>query len=380
MAEAPKIVRDRLRQQAAGWQAADEHPDANLLSAFAEHALAEQERVSVLDHLSRCAACRQIVALSLPEFEQDARAAAGPAPATAERSWWRSPVVHWSALTAAALVVLIAVGERMRLREGHSASAPAIAKYEPAQQSTEATAPPALPVPKESPKPAPAAPLAKASKRAEPMGAGSAGELTRAEKPAPSTGVPVEAAQNALAPPPPPTAELETNAARASKRPLAGVGTGAAGGVGAPGTAVGRIVGGAIAAPAAKSEAAQDRSALFAMRASLRARWSVSDAGALQRSFDAGRTWKEVAVAEGVHFRAVAVVASDVWAGGSGGALYHSADGGEHWSRVRVEANGRELGGDIVRIEFADIKNGVMTTSTGETWATSDGGATWQQQ
>jgi photosystem II stability/assembly factor-like uncharacterized protein len=100
----------------------------------------------------------------------------------------------------------------------------------------------------------------------------------------------------------------------------------------------------------------------------------------LQRSFDGGRSWKEVAIAEGVTFRAVAVVVSDVWAGGSGGALFHSADGGEHWARVPVQVNDRIPSGDIVRIEFADAQNGVVATSTGETWRTSDAGVTWRWQ
>jgi hypothetical protein len=136
MAEVSRIVRERLRGQVT----AGEHPDANLLSAFAERTLTEQERAQVLDHLSRCADCRQVVTLSAPpEVEEERRVAAavvGRASATASRSWWRSPIVHWGALTAAALVVLIAVGERMRLREGHSASAPAVATYETAQQVT----------------------------------------------------------------------------------------------------------------------------------------------------------------------------------------------------------------------------------------------------
>jgi len=139
----------------------------------------------------------------------------------------------------------------------------------------------------------------------------------------------------------------------------------------------------AAAAPALRTEGAalsQGRSANFTKRAFLGPRWSVSDSGALQRSFDGGRSWKEVAVAEGVSFRAVAVVVTDVWAGGSGGALFHSADGGEHWARTRVQVNDRAPSGDIVRIEFADAQNGVVATSTGETWTTSDAGLTWRWQ
>jgi photosystem II stability/assembly factor-like uncharacterized protein len=45
-----------------------------------------------------------------------------------------------------------------------------------------------------------------------------------------------------------------------------------------------------------------------------------------------------------------------------------------------VQANGRAPSGDIVRIEFTDARDGVVATSTGETWTTSDAGATWQRQ
>ena len=143
MAELPKIVSERLRDQAV----AGEHPDANLLSSFAEQGLTEQESAPVLDHLSRCAQCREIVALSTPEAEQEVQVAVALTSAVVQRSWWRSPIVHWSALAAAALVVLIAVGERMQIRERRSASAPAIRYEPPVPQSTPApaVAPPSPP-------------------------------------------------------------------------------------------------------------------------------------------------------------------------------------------------------------------------------------------
>jgi len=390
MAEVPRIVRERLRSQVA----AGEHPDANLLSAFSERGLSEQERAQVLDHLSRCPECREVLALSeLPQAEEErlvAAAAVGRAAAGASRSWWRSPIVHWSALTAAALVVLIAVGERMRLRQGHSASAPAIARYEPAERQI-ASAPETAPAPpeqKKSHKPAETARAPRhadtlsASRPAGAMGGGSGGKVAALGGAPAST-----AAQNAPAASPPPAA--------LPMKPHADLYAGKSDGsesaseqaqvkaVPVPSAAANETVEVTAAAPALKSQAAvlsQGRSATLAKRASLSPRWSVSDSGALQRSFDGGRSWKEVAVAEGVTFRAVAVVGSDVWAGGSDGVLYHSAGGGERWSRVRVQANGRVLVGDIVRIEFADAQNGVVATSTGETWTTSDAGATWRWQ
>ncbi|MFI5088869.1 MAG: YCF48-related protein [Terriglobales bacterium] len=391
MAEVPRIVHERLRSQVT----AGEHPDANLLSAFAERALTQQEQEQVLDHLSRCAECREVVALlALPQVEEErlvAAAAAARASAAASRSWWRSPVVHWSALTAAALVVLIAVGTRMRLRQQYSASAPAIAKYEPAEKQI-ASAPATAPAPPEQKEPQKLAETTKAPRRAQafngpkPMGAVSGGNLASGDRVAtgsagvgghnlpPPAALPMKPHANADAAAPTtdgPAFESANEQTQAKAAPAPSAAAKASGGVSA------------AAVPALRTEGAalsQGRSANFTKRAFLGPRWSVSDSGALQRSFDGGRSWKDVAVAEGVSFRAVAVVVNDVWAGGSGGALFHSTDGGEHWARVRVQANDRTPSGDFVRIEFADAQNGVVASSTGETWRTSDAGLTWRWQ
>jgi len=66
----PTIVHDRLR--AAGPQAsapAQAHPNADVLTAFAEQALAASERDGVLEHLARCGDCRELIALALPPAE-----------------------------------------------------------------------------------------------------------------------------------------------------------------------------------------------------------------------------------------------------------------------------------------------------------------------
>ena len=131
-------------------------------------------------------------------------------------------------------------------------------------------------------------------------------------------------------------------------------------------------------APRSKATVLSRENAMLAKRKSLSPRWSVSDAGVLQCSVDGGRSWQDVAVGDGVSFRAVATVGSDVWAGGSGTALFHSADGGEHWSQVSMQVRGPAPRGDIVRIEFTDTQNGTVNTSAGETWTTSDSGTTWQ--
>src|SRR6202166_2124068 len=118
MTEEPKIVYDRLR--AAVPERA--HPDADLLTAFAEQALSATERDGVLQHLALCGDCRDVVALALPAAEMAPPQAApqtpdedrvrtavsragAPAPHKLSLAW---PTLRWAAL-AAGVVVAAAV-------------------------------------------------------------------------------------------------------------------------------------------------------------------------------------------------------------------------------------------------------------------------------
>jgi photosystem II stability/assembly factor-like uncharacterized protein len=76
----------------------------------------------------------------------------------------------------------------------------------------------------------------------------------------------------------------------------------------------------------------------------------------------------------------VAVIGSDVWAGGNGGALFHSSDGGEHWGRVSLDANSKVETGAIVSIRFDDVQHGTVASDSGTRWTTTDGGVTWKTQ
>src|SRR5260221_2821899 len=72
MTDVPKIVHDRLRAALpgrilpGGAEPEQVHPDADLLTAFAEQALSATERDGVLQHLALCGDCRDVVALALP--------------------------------------------------------------------------------------------------------------------------------------------------------------------------------------------------------------------------------------------------------------------------------------------------------------------------
>jgi hypothetical protein len=107
-------------------------------------------------------------------------------------------------------------------------------------------------------------------------------------------------------------------------------------------------------------------------------RWTLSSAGTLQRSFDAGKTWAKIPFPGGSVFRALATVGADIWVGGSGGSLYRSTDAGEHWLKVTPTAGGKVLSADIIGVEFADSNHGKLTTANEQIWITGDAGQTWQ--
>src|SRR6185312_14926156 len=68
-----KLVADRLRVQVAG-----PHPDAEVLSAFAENALPVIERETVLQHLSTCSDCRDILFLAAPSATESQPVVSAP--------------------------------------------------------------------------------------------------------------------------------------------------------------------------------------------------------------------------------------------------------------------------------------------------------------
>ena len=107
--------------------------------------------------------------------------------------------------------------------------------------------------------------------------------------------------------------------------------------------------------------------------------WTLSPDGAVQRSFDSGKTWQTIPVAGNVVFRALAANDADVWAGGAAGALYHSSDAGEHWTQIKPVADGKPLAADILTVQFSDAQHGSLTTADHETWTTGDAGLTWHK-
>lgn len=127
-----------------------QHPDADQLNAFVEHTLPAHERQQTLAHLAECAACREVVALSLPPMAH---------PEVMRAPWFAGRRLAWAGVPA--LAALIVVGIFLRT-ERVPKSAPA-----PVDMARAVVAPPAA-----APAPAPAlrqqTPQAKRLQRATP--------------------------------------------------------------------------------------------------------------------------------------------------------------------------------------------------------------------
>jgi hypothetical protein len=114
MQDVPKIVLKRL-QETLG---AGTHPDANLLTAFAEQSLVESERARVMEHLVYCSDCREVVALALPVTEATA---VTTSTSTSRSAWFHWPVLRWG-VVAAGIVAIISVGV-VQYRQRHNSDA-----------------------------------------------------------------------------------------------------------------------------------------------------------------------------------------------------------------------------------------------------------------
>lgn len=334
MDQIKKLVSGRLNAQSAG-----QHPDPDVLAAFAENSLPGADRARLFEHLGNCSICRDVLYLAMPEAV--GVQAILPLPL---RSKQPRLALRWG--TVAASVVILAsvfvINRRSFIGhpESHSAVTPArapLAKI--AQQNTRSdldqlaqTKPAREAIPKTRPEAKHMTVKPQASMEFDQSGQ-----------------VHITSASPAVAP-----AENANDLIAAQK------------------SAVKKDE--PLVATRSSVEVQRQANALSAAPPE----WSVSKEGAVQRSLDSGKTWESISVAQGVVFHAISSVGTHVWVGGDAGTLYHSTDSGQSWVRVKPAFAGEKLQSDIAHIDFSDALNGHVTTSTGEVWSTSDGGQSWR--
>ena len=135
MENVPKFVWQRLRTPVAG-----AHPDADLLTAFAEQSLPQSERASVVTHLANCGDCREVLALALPATEVTTVSVVRGA----ARGWLKLPILRWG-VAAAGLIVLSSIG--VLEYQQHQARESRIAALETGERQTGSVAIPAIGTP-----------------------------------------------------------------------------------------------------------------------------------------------------------------------------------------------------------------------------------------
>ncbi len=411
MPEVPKIVYERLRSAGAPDGA---HPESNLLAAFAEQALSAAEHESLVQHLAQCAECREMVALSLPALEvapERATEAAAPVERVSiprRQTWFAWNRLGWAGLAAgvviAASVLMMQSGGRKNVNEAQQK--PVVTQAPQVGRTDAASRPPSSEVATTAENRPRSLALPAASRRNEMK------KLT----------APAAAPKEPASPPQVSAQSTGANLGHSLDRDIQG---GQAGGALAPGSAsetvevtaaapvntesaqtADTLAGANAAAPVVRAKAAR---AQEASTADVKQQYEVSalqnlpvngrnmvelqkvapgavqvlpqwalHGDEVQRSLDSGARW--ITVFQHRALLCVAALATDVWAGGKNGDLFHSADAGATWTQVRPSLAGQTLGGDVSHIEVDSPNQVVLSTSTNESWSTTDGGKTWTKK
>jgi hypothetical protein len=352
-----------------------------MLAAFAENALPAPERTFLLQHLSQCFDCRELLALSLPAIPAAVQSVHSPA-----SSWLRWPVLRWAA--AGACVVVVGAAVTLHYQE-HPAARVMVSE-------TTQVASPAVPAPDRQANAAAGQAAVENQPKSSPVMARRDDSLASLEKDsrvarraAETMNSPAAAPQTVLAEAAPPRENTlpEASKKESQSKALDEAGTGQLASPEAdssnevaelqPGKAKPASQDAMVAktAPAAPAEAVSAPVATFG--ALIAPRWTLAD-GSLQRSLDGGKTWSASAVGSSANLRALSALGAEIWVGGTNGALYHSSDSGDHWTQVLPASKGQSLTADIIGVEFTDSRHGKLTTADQHTWTTSDDGQTWK--
>ena len=111
--------------------------------------------------------------------------------------------------------------------------------------------------------------------------------------------------------------------------------------------------------------------------------WRAGKGGTIERSSDAGKTWVLQMSPSQQDWLAGAPLSGTVcWLAGRKGAIARTLDG-EHWDLIPPPARAATAGGvqpDWIGISALDAHGATVTSADGKRFTTSDGGMTWQAQ
>lgn len=345
-----------LRRELAAFAPAGDHPDADVLTAFAEGSLLERERLSVMGHLACCAECREVLSLSAVELPQPAQqlelvAAAAPFAAGHTHRLKLRVWLPWAAM-AAGIVVACGVAlhyEELRLAQGRlvarqQVTAPVVSsavEQSPAPEPSQRVAP-KRPASRTTPLPQQAPPQQQLAARAGAVREKyDAAQIRLPESPVGDKAVSIQpsamaAAQSTdlLGPKPP------HNAAAFA----------------------GKMTGNSMATASVATIA--------------RAHWRINDQGQPERSFGEG-PWQPVLPGVNDKMRVLSISNGEVWVGGEDERVYRSRDEGATWQPVPLPARDA-IRRTIVHIRFETPNTGTIEAADGTAWTTDDGGETWK--
>jgi hypothetical protein len=389
------ILRRAMRDRPG--PATPECADAQLLAAYIDRSLAAAERERLETHFADCMRC-QLMLADIARADESARIAK----AASEVPWYRRWRIAIPALAAVAAVLVFIAIRRPANEEPPSDQLVAMAKNEAPSSAALAQAPAPAPT---APAAAPTSPalvsseLAMNDARRQALVSREASEMNRAA-PAPAPAVVPESPATAPASAPPSQAsnEIAMDEAKAKVGPRAET-MGAFSSqtlhrqAVAPGAASMTVQSGA-AAP----NAGAPRSFSMAERGDFTARsvggasggaevlvaivspdrsvtWIVGQNGMVRRR-DADSPRLKVQHS-GVSTDLVAGSASSAtvcWIVGRSGTIIRTTDG-EHWELVTAPS-----AENLTRVSATSAREAIVTTAGGQSFATSDGGASWHQQ
>jgi len=352
MAKLSQFVRFRLAMQQ---RQLTDHPDANLMEAFAEQRLSARERAEIFGHLATCPECREVLSLA-------ASADANTPAALSERerrpaTWW-----IWRSAAAAVICLVTTVIWRSPLFENsmklESTAKAVIAKKQPVVPA--AVTPNDVEPEKSKPAKLPVLP-----KQASPRKSVQIPTLRLRQDTASHL-----SAKISLPEPPPQvevTAQVPSSAAALDRAPD-------------------QIP--SEPKPTFQTQYRANAAKVFASGKAYprpKSMWTLGEAtaaatqGTVQKSEDGGSTWQVIRVDPSTLLYALSAAGPNIWVGGADGKLFHSADDGLHWIQITVASDYSRMTESITKIDVIDEQQIRLKTSSGDEWVTVDGGLHWRR-